>query len=99
MLEDDVGCGAGGAVFVAALMTDLRLKILLNPPPVLAPGVLDRLAGSWLLLFPFPLNKPSIAPPIIAAAPMRDDPIKPAAAVDGLSKRSMQQCFNATSEG
>lgn len=74
-----VGAGCAVVVFVAALMTDLKLLNTLNPLAVLAPGVLDRLAPSTLLPSKF-----SIAPPITAAAPINDDPINPAAAV-GLS--------------
>lgn len=74
-----------GEDFVAALITDLRLKMLPKPPLEL--GVLERLAGSWLELLPLPLISESIAPPITAAAPNSDDPMSPAAPVVGLSNR------------
>jgi hypothetical protein len=54
---------------------------MLKPLGLLGPGVLDRLDPSAFRLLLLP-NKFSIAPPITAAAPINDDPINPAAAVD-----------------
>lgn len=87
----EVGAAAV-AVFVAALITDLKLKMLLKPLETLefVPGALERLALSWMEFefVPPPLIIPSIpVPPITtaAAAPINDDPINPDV-VDGLSK-------------
>lgn len=94
-----VVCGGFGGVFVAALMTDLRLKMLLKPPPVFEPGALALLVASWTALLPLPAIKLSIAPPMTAAAPTKDDPIKPAAAVVGLSEYLTQQLFQCDQRG
>lgn len=88
--------GAAVAVLDAALITDLKLKMLLRPPPVTAEGLgfvleeLERLALSRFEfdapeLLPNMLSMPD--PPITtaAAAPIKDDPINPVV-VAGLSE-------------
>lgn len=86
----EVGAAAV-AVFVAALITDLKLKMLPKPPETFefVPGALERLWFSWMefIFVPPPLIIPSIpVPPITtaAAAPINEDPINPDV-VDGLS--------------
>ena len=96
---DDVGtgefccCGCWCVVLVAALITDLRLKMLLKPPPLLdvgveleALGVLDLRELSWFWLRLLALIKLSMPANPVAAIAVKELPIKPAAAeVVGLS--------------
>lgn len=99
LVDDTVVAGGGAAtvaVLLAALITDLKLKMLLRPLVVVfgvlgfVPDALERLALSWFeldatALLPKTVSMPE--PPITTAAavPINDDPINPVAVV-GLSE-------------
>lgn len=99
LVDDTVVAAAGAAtvaVLLAALITDLKLKMLLRPLVVVfgvlgfVPDALERLALSWFeldatALLPRIVSMPE--PPITTAAavPINDDPINPVAVV-GLSE-------------
>lgn len=81
--EFGTGCWAG---LIDVLITDFRLKILLNPP-VLEVGVLDLLALSWFFCELLAFMRFSTVPPKAKPAAARVLPMIPALAdVVGLSE-------------